>query len=368
MNRLIQRLPDGPLDIIGDVHGFIGPLEQLLANLGYSGNAPHPDGRQLVFCGDLVDRGPDSPAVVERVMGLVAAGHAHCVLGNHELNALRGVHKEGNSWIIKPDEVDADQTPVPDEQTKARFVEFFSTLPLVLENDHLRVVHACWDPRSVELFRDAKGSVLEVYKYYEALTRERLEAGDLRQRTKREKNDLGAGLTDQSRSPPFYPHIAASDAIYQNGNPVRVSTSGKEEPVQRLPGELYSQPLLEPDEPPFFAGGKWRMVRRMKWWDDYRESVPVIFGHYWRNFGSLDLALVGKFAPDLFQGIAPHHWMGANQNVYCVDFSIGMGKARGQNKTSGHLAAVRFPEWRILHDEHEPGHAGIKMESNSQTG
>ena len=82
MNTIIQRLPENcPLDIIGDVHGFIEPLEQLLANLGYSGNKPHPDGRQLVFCGDLVDRGPDSPAVVERVMGLVAAGHAQCVLG-----------------------------------------------------------------------------------------------------------------------------------------------------------------------------------------------------------------------------------------------------------------------------------------------
>ena len=99
----------------------------------------------------------------------------------------------------------------------------------------------------------------------------------------------------------------------------------------------------------------------MKWWDDYRDSIPVIFGHYWRNFGEVDLALVGKFAPDMFQGIASHHWMGANKNVYCVDFSIGMGKARGENKTNGHLAAVRFPEWTVLHDEHEPGHAGIPM-------
>ena len=64
---------------------------------------------------------------------------------------------------------------------------------------------------------------------------------------------------------------------------------------------------------------------------------------------------------DLFQGIEPHHWMGANNNVYCVDFSIGMGKDRGENHARGHLAAVRFPEWTVLHDEHASGHTGIEI-------
>ncbi|MFI1814304.1 polynucleotide kinase-phosphatase [Streptomyces sp. NPDC020422] len=73
----------GPFDIIGDVHGCRSELETLLAKLGYV-DGHHPEGRTAVFVGDLVDRGPDSPGVLRRVMGMVAAGDALCVPGNHE--------------------------------------------------------------------------------------------------------------------------------------------------------------------------------------------------------------------------------------------------------------------------------------------
>ncbi|MEV8045560.1 polynucleotide kinase-phosphatase [Streptomyces griseoluteus] len=73
----------GPFDIIGDVHGCSAELESLLAKLGYH-DGVHPESRTAVFVGDLVDRGPDSPAVLRRVMGMVAAGTALCVPGNHE--------------------------------------------------------------------------------------------------------------------------------------------------------------------------------------------------------------------------------------------------------------------------------------------
>ncbi|MEU1312700.1 polynucleotide kinase-phosphatase [Streptomyces cinnamoneus] len=83
----------GPFDIVGDIHGCRSELESLLTSLGYglvrdgSGrpvDAVHPEGRTAVFVGDLVDRGPDSPGVLRLVMGMVAAGHALCVPGNHE--------------------------------------------------------------------------------------------------------------------------------------------------------------------------------------------------------------------------------------------------------------------------------------------
>ncbi|MEV7520946.1 polynucleotide kinase-phosphatase [Streptomyces sp. NPDC091371] len=73
----------GPFDIIGDIHGCSSELETLLAKLGYEDGA-HPDGRTAVFVGDLVDRGPDSPGVLRRVMGMVKSGNALCVPGNHE--------------------------------------------------------------------------------------------------------------------------------------------------------------------------------------------------------------------------------------------------------------------------------------------
>lgn len=93
-----RRELTGPFDIVGDVHGCREELEALLLRLGWSlhrddagrpVDAVHPSGRTAVFVGDLVDRGPDSPGVLRLVMGMVAAGHAICVPGNHEQKLLR---------------------------------------------------------------------------------------------------------------------------------------------------------------------------------------------------------------------------------------------------------------------------------------
>jgi protein phosphatase len=96
------RHETGPFDVIGDVHGCLPELATLLQQLGYSVarddsgravGAAHPGGRRAIFLGDLVDRGPDSPGVLRLVMGMVAAGTALAVPGNHEdklLRALRG--------------------------------------------------------------------------------------------------------------------------------------------------------------------------------------------------------------------------------------------------------------------------------------
>ncbi|MFI6490900.1 polynucleotide kinase-phosphatase [Streptomyces sp. NPDC050564] len=73
----------GPFDIIGDVHGCASELESLLGKLGYV-DGTHPQGRTAVFVGDLVDRGPDTPGVLRRVMSMVGSGDALCVPGNHE--------------------------------------------------------------------------------------------------------------------------------------------------------------------------------------------------------------------------------------------------------------------------------------------
>ena len=96
------RHETGPFDVIGDIHGCRAELETLLAELGYvveyddqrrAISARHPDRRRVVFLGDLVDRGPDTPGVLRLAMGMVASGDALCVAGNHEnklLRAMRG--------------------------------------------------------------------------------------------------------------------------------------------------------------------------------------------------------------------------------------------------------------------------------------
>lgn len=82
----------GPFDIIGDIHGCASELETLLGKLGYV-DGVHAQGRTAVFVGDLVDRGPDTPGVLRRVMSMVGSGNALCVPGNHE-NKL-GRHLKG---------------------------------------------------------------------------------------------------------------------------------------------------------------------------------------------------------------------------------------------------------------------------------
>ncbi len=83
----------GPFDIIGDVHGCRAELESLLARLGYArdegGVHRHPEGRRVIFLGDLVDRGPDVPGVLRIAMAMVRAGTALSVPGNHEVKLER---------------------------------------------------------------------------------------------------------------------------------------------------------------------------------------------------------------------------------------------------------------------------------------
>ena len=74
MTQLVQPLFTGPLDIVGDIHGEIDALGDLLGQLGYAEDGSHPRQRRLVIAGDLTDRGPDRPAVIERVQRLVEAG------------------------------------------------------------------------------------------------------------------------------------------------------------------------------------------------------------------------------------------------------------------------------------------------------
>ncbi|MGW1400130.1 polynucleotide kinase-phosphatase [Streptomyces sp. NPDC002405] len=132
----------GPFDIIGDIHGCSAELEALLAKLGYADGA-HPEGRTAVFVGDLVDRGPDSPGVLRRVMSMVEAGDALCVPGNHENKY--GRHLKGRK--VQPTHGLAEtiaQMEEESEEFKARVREFIDGLVshYVLDEGRLVVSHA----------------------------------------------------------------------------------------------------------------------------------------------------------------------------------------------------------------------------------
>lgn len=93
----------GPFDIIGDLHGCCDELLTLLKKLDYcvveqTTNPPatagrwlvtHPEGRQIIFLGDLIDRGSRSIDTLMLVRDMVASGVALCVPGNHDIKLMR---------------------------------------------------------------------------------------------------------------------------------------------------------------------------------------------------------------------------------------------------------------------------------------
>ncbi|WP_329302083.1 polynucleotide kinase-phosphatase [Streptomyces sp. NBC_00659] len=132
----------GPFDIVGDIHGCASELESLLGKLGYV-DGVHPEGRTAVFVGDLVDRGPDSPGVLRRVMSMVGSGNALCVPGNHEnklgrhLKGRQVQHTHGLAETIE--QLDAES-----EEFRATVREFVDGLVshYVLDGGRLVVCHA----------------------------------------------------------------------------------------------------------------------------------------------------------------------------------------------------------------------------------
>ena len=151
-------------DLIGDIHGCGKTLVSLLEQLGYCKQAGvyRHKSRKAIFLGDIIDRGPNIRLACDIVRTMVDAGAAHIVMGNHEYNLVTymtpspaGVdhpylrpHSERNTFIV--------------EQTLEQFANhpndfkdylgWFTELPLFLEYEHFRVVHACWDQRMINEF------------------------------------------------------------------------------------------------------------------------------------------------------------------------------------------------------------------------
>jgi hypothetical protein len=313
----------------------------LVRQLGYDADGRHPQDRRLVFVGDLGDRGPDSPRVLSWVQGLVEAGRAQCVLGNHELNLLRGEPKAGNRWFLDPGHPEHRgefrHSACASPAQRARCQEFLERLPLALERADLRVVHAAWHAPSIEQLRRIDGPVMPVFRRFEDELRRRLKDGALGEAADAEREAYAAALVDPLARVPLLRHVARLEELEQGWNPVRVVTSGMERAV----------------EAPFWASGKWRMCERVRWWESYDDTVPVVVGHYWRKLGGSGVDGQGE---DLFEGHAPNAWVGGRRNVFCVDFSIGARyreRSIGARAFSTRLAAVRWPEKTLVLDDGE---------------
>ena len=143
-----RRGEHGPFDVIGDVHGCFAELTELLGRLGYQvapdgTSAVHPAGRTAVFVGDLVDRGPATPAVLRLVMGMTAAGSALSVTGNHEAKLVRALRGRDVTVAHGLAQSLAQLAAEPDDFTAAATAFMDQLLGhVVLDDGRLVVAHA----------------------------------------------------------------------------------------------------------------------------------------------------------------------------------------------------------------------------------
>lgn len=364
-------LQDGPLAIIGDVHGELGALDALLQQLD---ELPGPK-RGLAFVGDLTDRGPDSPGVMRRVRALMDAGRAQLVLGNHELNLLRmDLEPRGdNAWLrgerreVAPGEWLAE-TRVESEAERSELLAMLDDVPVALERDDLAVVHAMWDPDSLKTLADEHVAQTGQREAREAAPLERAfpTAGSgLVQRQKSTQKRLheelrASGALEAAREaerkiraahpvnltgpadgkPRISPEIQRRELTLQNDDPLRVLTSGREALTDQV----------------FAAGGKWRHTRRQRWWLGH-EGKPIAFGHYWRQSRPATPFRQRPFAPpNPFEGEAPFGPVGAAERAFCLDYSVGrrfLERLEHPHRThfEGRLAALLWPEGWTLFDD-----------------
>lgn len=275
-------------DLIGDIHGHADALQSLLAKLGYSlerGVHRHPE-RRVIFLGDFIDRGPKIRETLAIVRSMVDAGAALAVMGNHELNALAfhtpHPHRPGDH--LRPhNEKNSHQHAETMRQLSAgdlaSALEWFRSLPLWLDLDGLRVVHACWDERRMARIR---GAVTDDFLAAACLVSGGLfEPVEAILKGKEVRLPHGASFRDKDG----HEHRATRVKWYEpaEGHTYRTYAMASEpiESDEPLPHEVIQAAVPYPVD-----------------------AKPVFVGHYW------------------MQGPRPEL---LRQNVACVDWSVAKG-------------------------------------------
>jgi protein phosphatase len=138
------------LDIVGDVHGCLEELLELMAALGYRVRRENgdfevtpPQGRKLAFAGDLVNRGPATVDVLRLAMSMARAGQAFCVAGNHDLNLLKAM-QDGANPVAPFLAQSMEQLGREPKKFRAQAADFLAELPIysLFDGGRLAIAHA----------------------------------------------------------------------------------------------------------------------------------------------------------------------------------------------------------------------------------
>lgn len=289
-------------DIIGDIHGHASALRELLERLGYrrvDKQWYHPEGRTLVFVGDIIDRGPEIRTAVEMVRSLERSGTARVVMGNHEYNALcwhtlddQGRPLRAHNAVHRQQHAATLAAFQGRDDAMQDLLDWIAGLPLFMELDELRVVHAAWDDSAVDELRERPSPC-------------------------RDRRFL----------------VRSSTAGYRESDIVETLLKGVEVPLP--PGAVYHDkegvpryrtrtrwwvrtsrarvPLSEIAMPPADRelGERLIAAERLAHLPGYSDHRPVFFGHYWLSGSPAPLA----------------------DRVACLDYSVARG---------GQLCAYRW--------------------------
>lgn len=298
-------------DIVGDIHGHAKELRALLDKMGYverDGCYRH-ESRQVIFVGDFIDRGPEIDETLAIAKAMHDQGAALAVMGNHEYNALAFHTADPNrsgQHLRSHSDKNLKQIGETLRQLSAAdlkmYLDWFRSLPMYLDLDQVRVVHASWNDEQIELLR-----------------------------LKRESH---GGVTDSFL-------VEASDLSTELFQAIDDVLKGKDIP---LPEGMY---YLDKEGHP-------RKKMRIKW---YRAPAQETYQSYAFSDG---VGLPDSVVPnELVNSILPydetekpvvvgHYWLQADvptrlsSNVACVDYSIAK---------QGKLVAYRWSGETELEDE-----------------
>jgi Calcineurin-like phosphoesterase len=286
-------------DIIGDIHGHAEHLHRLLKKMDYwelDGCYYRPD-RKVLFLGDFIDRGPDQMEVMRIVRSMCESGSAQAIMGNHEFNAIGWVTKGPNGdYLRSHDPVHRDQHQAfLDQVGEDSFyhrdaISWFRSLPAFMDLGSIRIVHACWHDRSIEIMK--------------------------------------AKCLDQSHC--FTPQgfIAAHDKGSELYDAVEVVLKG---PEQKLPDGIMFHD----------KSGHLREHARIKWWNGL-PTLPLrdaVLGMEGREGDLPDLLIeIDHVYSDAMPVFFGHYWLKGQPyvtapNAQCLDFSVAK---------SGYLTAYRW--------------------------
>ena len=262
-----------PYDLIGDIHGHHVKLLNLLRHLGYQ---PHgstfrnPTGRKVIFLGDYIDRGPAVRETLHTVRGMVDAGDAHAIMGNHEYNAIAAETPDGLGDFLRPEKKNRGGQC----ETKRQFTgldaeweewkAWMKRLPMTLDLGDLRAVHASWDAAAIATLGE-RSIVADDFLQLSA-THGTPEFRDLEVLLKGPEIDMPhghfftdkEGIARRSVRVRWWDIPAASQVSHlAMPEPFDVSGDASAQDLRRVPN-------YAPDEPPIFIGHYWLPPERKR--------------------------------------------------------------------------------------------------------